>query len=125
MASVGCRSITNAVACEIERLLIEAFGRISHGGTLLNKHPGQTRRKSSDGVDKIELKKSAIFIPRSPDMPFKKSGRPITDWKKADMAKDWFSEDCTIEVLYDSPPTKWAKAKEKFSFHQTGMTVAN
>jgi hypothetical protein len=117
--------VTNAVACEIERLLIAAFGRMSDGGTLLNKHPGQTRRRPSDGINKIGLKQLATIIPLPPDLPFKKRGRAVADWKRADMAKDWYPDDWTIEVLYNSPPrTNGPAAAEKFSFYRDGMTVA-
>jgi hypothetical protein len=116
--------VTNTVACEIERVLIAAFGKMSDGGTLLNKHPGQRRRRPSDGVDKIGLKQLATIIPLPPDLPFKKRGRAVADWKKADMAKTWFPNDCVIGILRLPVRTNGSAADEKFSFYRDGMTVA-
>jgi hypothetical protein len=127
--ALAASNVTHAVACEIERLLIATFGMMKNGGLLLNKDPGKTVRKSSDGIDKLALKRPAKAFPVPPGTPFKTGGQAVRHWHEAHRAlkngQGWFPSDWIIRVLFTTMPRVNGPASvEKLSFYRDGMTVA-
>jgi hypothetical protein len=111
-------NITKAVAYEIEKLLIKAFGRmgLDKNGLLLNRSRSRSARAPSDRRNKFPLKTRARVVPHA-HLPFKVNGRPSRKWIVTQRVKPGYPDNGiikTINLPWRSPET---------SFYRNGMTV--
>ncbi len=116
-------NITEAVACEIEKSLIKAFGRMGRdkNGLLLNRSRGRSAHALLGRRDRFPLKTGPCVVPHA-HLPFKANGRPSREWEVARRGKRGYPDNAIIEIVKLTSPRS-PETNEKTSCYRHGMTV--